>query len=254
MKPLSPWRVEILRIVRTRRLLVLVVLDLFLGCTGPLLARYAKQLFSHVSGDSAVTIIVAAPRSSDGILGYYRSAMQVGLIGVVVITALAVCFDSRPTLSVYYRVRSPVRPHVIPRVTVSLLAACVAYTLGFLMAWYETTVLIGAPPAGRTVEVWALGLCFTAFAVSLTFVLSAIFRGTLATVGSAVAVVLLMPILDGVRGISAYLPSQLTTLPSALYQGTAHGSTAAAVLTSAAVAVVGAVVALGLVSRRNVWS
>jgi ABC-2 type transport system permease protein len=254
VKPLSPWRVEVLRIARTRRLTVLAFLYLFLGGTGPLMARFAKELFSHLSGDSTVTIIVADPRPADGILSYYKSAMQVGLIAAVVITALAVCFDARPTLSVYYRTRSSVRTHLVPRLVVTLLAVCAAYTLGFLFAWYETAALIGAPPAARTVQVWALGLCFTAFAVTLTFALSAVFRGTLATVGTTIAVVLVLPILDGVRGVSGYLPSRLTTIPTALYHGSPHQSPAAAVLVSVAVAGVGAAVALATIGRRKVWS
>ncbi|MDX6352961.1 MAG: type transport system permease protein [Streptomyces sp.] len=252
MKPLSPWRVELLRINRTRRLLVLAALQIFLGATGPLVARYAQQIFSRVSGSSAVTITVAAPRPADGILGYYKSAMQVGLVACAVVTALAVCMDSRPALSVFYRTRSNTSRLMAPRLALTLLAACGTYTLGFLFAWYETLVLIGAPAVVPTVETWSLGLGYTAFAVVLTFIVSGFSTSSLASVGTTVAVMILLPVLGGVRVLSDWVPSRLTTLPPDIYHGVSHPSPVPPVLVTVAIAVAGGALALRRVSRRRV--
>ncbi|MFI6055872.1 hypothetical protein ACIBCO_38080 [Streptomyces violascens] len=252
MSGLSLWRVEILRITRTRRLLVLSALYTFLGASGPLMARYAREIFSRLSGSSTVTITVAAPRPADGILGYYKSAMQLGLIACVVVTALAVCLDSHSALSVFYRTRSRVSRLLAPRLALTLLATGAVYSLGFLFAWYETYTLIGPPDTVATTQTWGLGLCYTAFAVVLTFMASAFFRTTLGTVGTTIAVVILLPTLGGVRSISAYLPSRLTTLPTEIYLESSHRSAVPVLLVIVAVTFIGGTVALRLIGRRRV--
>ncbi|MGY5011933.1 hypothetical protein ACWCY6_28250 [Streptomyces sp. 900105755] len=252
MNSLPPWRIELLRIARTRRLLVLGALYLFLGASGPLLARYSREIFSRLSGSSTVTITVAAPRPADGILGFYKSAMQMGLIACVVITGLAVCIDSRAALSVFYRTRSRAPRLLAPRLTVTLVTTAVAYSIGFMFAWYETYALIGAPAVATTVQSWALGLCYTAFAVMLTFIVSAFFRTTLGVVGTTIVLIILMPIIGGIKTLAPYLPSLLVTLPTDLYQEPTHRSPTSALLVTLAVSIVGGAVALRLIARRRV--
>lgn len=250
MTGLSIWRVEMLRLVRTRRLLVLGCLYLFLGATGPLLARYAQQIFSQVSS-SSVKITVAKPVPADGILGFYKSATQLGLIACIVITALGVCLDARPPLSVYYRTRAAVTRLLLPRLVASAIAAGAAYTLGMLFAWYETAVLIGAPRVTTTLATWALGLAYTLFAVGLTFVVSGLVRGTLAVVGTAIGLVIVLPIVGNLPALSRWVPSRLTTLPADLYHHTGSTSAAAALTVSAVLAVVGVPAALRQLDRRE---
>jgi ABC-2 type transport system permease protein len=249
MNTLSTWRVELLRLVRTRRLLVLGCLYVFLGATGPLLARYAQQIFSRVSS-STVKITVAKPTPADGMLGFYKSATQLGLIACIVITALGVCVDARPALSVYYRTRAPVGRLLPPRLVASAAAAGAAYTLGLLFAWYETAALIGAPPVGPTLGTWALGLAYTLFAVALTFIVSGLLRGTLAVVGTAIGIVIVLPIAGGVPALSRWVPSRLTTLPTDLYQHSGAPMVAALAVTGAIV-VLGVPAALRLLDRRQ---
>jgi ABC-2 type transport system permease protein len=249
MTGLSIWRVELLRLVRTRRLLVLGFLYLFLGATGPLLAKYAQQIFSKVSS-SSVKITVAKPTPADGILGFYKSATQLGLIACIVITGLGVCLDARPPLSTYYRTRAGIPRLLLPRLVASAVAAGAAYTFGLLFAWYETAVLIGAPDVGKTTATWALGLVYTLFAVALTFIVSGALRGTLAVVGCAIGIVIVLPIVGGVPALSRWVPSRLATLPADLYHG-AGASSAAALVVTAAIVAVGVPAALRLLDRRQ---
>lgn len=251
MSGASTWRVEWWRLVRTRRLLVLAFLYLFLGCAGPLVAKYAQQLFSGVSGSRTVTITVARARPADGVLGFYKSAMQLGLIACIVIAGLAFCVDGRPALSTYYRTRSSMVRVLVPRLVMAAAAAAAAFTLGFLFAVYETVALIGAPALGDTAQTWALGVTYTVFAVVLTFIVSAVLRGTLAVVGTAIGVVILLPIVGNITALSRWVPSRLTSLPTDLFQGASDTSPLAALAVCGLVAALGVLVGLRLLEGRT---
>lgn len=254
MKGLSAWRVEWFRLFRTRRALVLAALYLFLGASGPLIAKYAQQIFAHASNTSTVTITVASPTPEDGILGYTKSAMQLGLVACIVIAGLAVCLDSRPGLSIYYRTRTGVARILMPRLVVSVVASCLAYTLGMALAYYETIVLIGWPALGATAETWALNVVYTAFAVALTFLAAALSRGALGAVGIAIGLVLLLPIIGSLKAVARYLPSELTSLPTDIFHRVGHPSPLPAVLVTVAVGGVGVVAALQRVTHRELRS
>lgn len=248
---MSVWRVEILRVVRTRRLLALLVLYSFLGASGPLVVTYAQQLFDRLSNSATVRITVVQARPADGILSYYKSAMQLGLVACIVVAGLAMSLDARTGLSVYYRTRAQVPAILLPRLVVSAASACVAYTVGLLVAWYETAVLLGPPDTASVVGTWGLGLTYTAFAVSLTLLCSALFRSSLGAVGATIVVVLLLPILGSLPRISGYLPSRLLTLPTEIFAGAGRPSPASAVLATVAVAVACSGVAVVAMGRRR---
>lgn len=251
MTGLSIWRVELLRVVRTRRLLALLSLYAFLGISGPLVAAYAQEIFTHLSTSATIQVTVAAPRPADGVLGYHRSAMQLGLVACIVVTGLALSLDARPALSVFYRSRARVERLLLPRLAVSASVACAAYTFGLLLAWYETATLIGSPGFGPVAVTWGLGMAYTAFAVALTLMCSALFRSTLGAVGAAVVVVLALPLLGQLPRVATYLPSRLVTVPDDVFRHLPGVSATASLLVTAAVAVVGTAAAVAAIARRR---
>jgi hypothetical protein len=83
-----------------------------------------------------------------------------------------------------------VRALIVPSYVMTSLVAAGAFVLGALAAWYETAVLLGAPPAGRTLAAIVLTCLFLAFAVAVTAAAAYLVRGVLATAG--VTIVLLL--------------------------------------------------------------
>lgn len=249
-RELGVWKVEWMRLIRTRRLVVLLGAYAFFGVSGPLLAAYAKQIFQHAATGS-VTVTVADPVPADGLLQFTKSAMQLGLVVVIVVAALAFCVDARPALAAYYRTRSPIWRVMAPRLVVTAAAATFAYLVGLALAWYETTALIGNPGLGPVVDVAWMGVLYTLFIVSLAFVASALCRSALATVGMAVAGLFVLPLLGQVGALTAYLPS---ALQSALTPAAAGHSTSVtrALITTVVVAAIAIALARKLLQVRTV--
>lgn len=139
------WRLEWLRLVRTPRGLALGAVFLVFGLVEPVFTRYQSQLLGRVTG--GVRITFPAPTPAAALSSYVSQVTGIGLIVVVVIAAGAFTFDAHQGLATFLRTRvTSLWQLVTPRFTASAAAACAAYSLGTLAAWYATSVLIAAPP------------------------------------------------------------------------------------------------------------
>jgi ABC-2 type transport system permease protein len=212
---MSLWRLEWLRLTRTPRALTLAAVFVFFGLLEPAVARYQGQIFSHVGNGVRITFPPATP--AQGISSYASELSGVGLIVVVVIAAGAFSFDAHQGLATFLRTRvASIWQLVAPRFAVWAAAAALAYLLGTLAAWFETGLLIGAPAAAGLLAGIGCGAVYLAFAVAITALAASVVRNTLATVGIALAVLLLLPIAGTINAVDAWLPTTLASAPADL--------------------------------------
>ena len=247
---MSLWRLEWLRLVRSRRLLVLVVVYVFFGLTGPLSARYLGQILDRVGG--GIKVELPPPRPVDGLAQFASNASQICLLVVVLVAAAGLALDSRTELAIFLRTRvANVQALIVPSYVMTSLAAAGAFVLGALAAWYETAVLLGTPPTGRVLAGIVLTSLFLLFAVALTAAAAYLVRGVLATAGVTIVLLLVLALLGNIPAIGKWLP---TTLLSSL-PGLAGGEPWSKYLWAALVtlvATVGALVAaIRLADRRE---
>jgi len=240
------WRLEWLRLWRTRRWIALAAAYLIFGLLGPPLARYADVILKHFGGGQ-LRITVPKPVPADGIANFVKNSSQIGLVVVVVVSAAALAFDANPEMGAFLRTRAPnVGAIIVPRYATNAVAAAVAFVLGTLAAWYETAVLLGSLPAGRMVVGMLLGVLYLAFAVAVVALCAAIARSVLAAVMLGLAVLIALPIAGLVRGVGRWLPSDLVGALSDL----ASGAAASAYVRAAAVTIVVTPALLWLAVRR----
>jgi ABC-2 type transport system permease protein len=250
---MSLWRMEWLRLLRTHRLLALLGVYLFFGLTGPLTARYLNEILGRFAAGE-VKVQFREPTPADGISQFTGNAAQIGLLVVVMVAAAALAFDSRREMAVFLRSRvGRVRRIILPAYAMSTAAAVTALIAGSLAAWYETAVLLGPVPASTMLLGMLLGAVFLAFAVALVGLVASMAKGTLATAGISLAVLLGLAIAGnlGGRGLGRRLP---TTLVGAMAD-LVLGARPADYLPAAAVAVLATVgclwAAITLSERRE---
>lgn len=213
------WRLEWLRLVRTRRLLVILSVYAFFGLLGPLTARYMSQILGRL-GTEGIQIQFPTPKPADGIAQFVGNASQIGLLVVVMVAGSALAFDARTEMAIFLRTRvDSVRKIIIPAYAMSTAAAVLGLTLGSLAAWYETAVLLGAPPPGAMALGIVFGALFLAFAVALTGLVAGLVRGTVATIGVTLGVLLGLAIVGNVGELGRWLPTQLAGALSGLVAG-----------------------------------
>jgi ABC-2 type transport system permease protein len=219
-QPMNLWRLEWLRLRRTPRALTMAAVFVFFGLLQPILTKYQSQLLGHVGNGVRISFPPATPAA--GVSGYFGELAGTGLIVVVVIAAGAFTFDAHHGLAIFLRTRVTGSWRLIaPRYTVNAGAAGLAFVLGAL-AGYETFLLIGAPAVGGMIAAMLCGVVYLGYAVAVTAFAATLVRGTLATVGVALAALFALPIAGIYRPIADWLPSALTSAPAALLSGTHH--------------------------------
>lgn len=212
------WKLEWIRLVRTKRWVALVGVYVFFGLVGPLTARYISEILESFGG--SVQVVVPDPVAADGIASYVSNAAQIGLLVSVGVAASALAFDAKPQIGVFLRTRvASVRTIIAPRYLVTTAAVAVSFLLGSVAALYESTVLMGALPFGGWLGGTLLGCLYLAFAVAVVAAVAGKTQSVLVTVVVAIAVLLLLPIVGIVPDVGEWLPSHLVGAVDALVRG-----------------------------------
>jgi ABC-2 type transport system permease protein len=234
---MNPWRLEWLRMTRSPRGIALILVYVFFGFVGPLLAKYMAQLARYASSD--ITIVAPAPKPAFGIVNFVSQGSQTGMIVLIIVAAGVLSFDARRGLATFYRTRAPGTFALIwPRFVATATLAVTAYVLGTAAAWFETAVLLGRLPTGRVLLGVGLEAVFLVFAVAVVAAASTFARGTLATAGIAFAVLLVvLPVAGTVKSVAGWLPTRLLTAPGALVTDAAVADYSRAVAVSLAATV-----------------
>jgi ABC-2 type transport system permease protein len=214
-RPMSLWRLEWLRLTRTPRAIALAAVFLFIGLIEPIVTRYLRDIVGHLSHGARISLPLPSP--ADGLNSYVSEITLVGLVIVVAVATGALTFDTRSGISTFLRTRvGGMTTVVLPRVAVTAAAAAVAYLLGTLGAWYETTVLLGSLPVGGVLAGIVCGAVYMVFAVAVTALAASLARSAIGTIGIALAILILIPIAGSLHAIDNWLPSALVNAPVGL--------------------------------------
>ncbi len=216
---MSLWRLEWLRLVRTRRLVALVGVYVFFGLLGPVTARYLNEILERFGED--VVVQFPDPVPADGIAQFTANANQIGLLVAVVVAAGALVVDAVPEMSIFLRTRvADVRRLLTPRLAMSFAAVSAAFLVGLLGAWYETVVLLGALPFGALAAGSLLTIVYMGMVVALTAAVGSRLGSVLGTVAATVVVLLVLPLVGLVEVVGRWLPSHLLGAMDALIRNT----------------------------------
>jgi ABC-2 type transport system permease protein len=215
LRRMTLWRLEWLRLVRTPRAISLAVLFIAIGLIEPVVTKYENTIFAHLG--NGVRISSPPPTPADGLNAYVSEVLLVGLILVVVLAASALTFDASQGRAIFLRTRVASSWQLLaPRAAVTAGAAAVAYLLGTLAAWYETSLLLGSLPAPQVLAGVLYGAVYLGFAVAVTALAASLARSTIATSGIAFMILLILPVLGSVRVLARWLPSALVNAPVGL--------------------------------------
>jgi ABC-2 type transport system permease protein len=183
---MSPWRLEVLRLWRTRRLIALAAPFVLLGLGLPILTHDLPELAKHSSG--GVRVIAPPPTPVDALRGFGQNAAQLGTLVIVVVAAATLAIDARPALAAFYRSRARrASILVLPRYVTVCLAATLSLGFGVLCVWYETDALIGPLRPGALAAGFGLEAFWVWFCVAVVALWASLARGVPAAVGATLA-------------------------------------------------------------------
>lgn len=204
------WKLEIIRIWRTRRIIALVAVFLIVGLLDPILVRYLADLVG--SNNTNITVTVPPPTPEAALAQFGSSIASIGTLVTVVVAAGSFTIDSRPALAAFYRsrVRKPT-DLLLPRFLTVYVATCVALLVGIIAAWYETYVLIGPVQPGRLAIGFGFEALWTLLAIAVVALWSTTLRSVLAVVAWSIAILLVFSLISMVHVLAPWSPSALSS-------------------------------------------
>lgn len=239
------WRLELLRLVRTHRWMIVFGVYAFFAVTGPLLATFLNEIISRFGGD--VTIIAPDPKPVDGLALFLDNAGQLGLLAVVIVGAGALAVDARPEVAAFLRTRVERATRLLtPRFVVVTGAAVAALVVGTGIAWAMTAALIGGLPATPVVVGTLYGALYLAFVVAVLAAVAGFTRTQVGAVFATLLILIAFPMIGLVAAVRPWLPSELLMAAAPLVEG----ASAADYLRSAAVTVTSTAGLLAVAVRR----
>jgi ABC-2 type transport system permease protein len=249
--PMSLWRLEWLRLTRTRRLVALIAVYAFFGLTSPPLARYMNEILERVG--SGVQIVAPPAGAAQGLATYVSNTNQLGLLVYVLIVSSAVAFDSQREMAVFLRTRvARYRVLLVPKYLVPVAAGAAAFTLGTAATWFGTVVLLGDVDSLAVLSATALEILYLAFIGAVAAALGARLNSVLTTAAGTIAVALTLGIIGTIGSLGDWLPSHLLSALTFLpLGGEAHTFIPSALLTGAATAAL-LILAARLGDRREI--
>lgn len=249
---MSLWRLEWLRLTRTRRWIALVAVFGCFGAAGPLVTKHLASIVKSAGGNSNIQVIVKHQTAVDGINAYLGYAQQIGTLVIVLIAAAALAFDSRPEGSAFLRTRASTSQIILPKFTVTAAGSAIAYISGSLIAWYEADVLLGTLPVPPTLAGLAFGTLFMVFLVAVVALAASICRGMIGVAAASIGLLIALPILGALGVDQGLLPTHLFGALGDLPKGAAFHSYLIAAATTLVVTMAALMVAVHLSARREI--
>jgi ABC-2 type transport system permease protein len=206
---LSPWRLELLRLWRTQRLIALAVAFGLVGLGIPILDHHLPEILKHAHG-GGVRIIVPPPTPAQTLADVGNNISQLGTLVLVMVAAASLAIDARPPLATFYRTRArDPKTLLLPRYAAVTIAGVLTLALGVLAAWYETAVLIGPPGVLALAGGFGLEAAWLCFAVATVAAWASFTPGVLAITGASLASLLSLALLANIPALSTWSPAAL---------------------------------------------
>jgi ABC-2 type transport system permease protein len=260
LAPTSLLRLELVRWVRTHRLLGLSALFLLLGLCLPIMAANLAWLFERSPETRALADSLPDPTPAAGIGAYVGQVNQLGMVVLIAAVAGPLSpYGSRNAGLYHWSLTRGTRygrlpasaTLLLPRFAVAAAATVLVYLLGMVGAWYETAVLIGAPNPADLLAATALSCLYLVWVGAVVALIGARAAGQIVTASLSVLVVLVAGVAQQVPWIGTAMPGRLLSAPANLLNGdgVADYLPAAGVALASTVALLA--IAAGVLDRRE---
>lgn len=230
------WRLEWLRLTRTRRVFALLGVYVFFGATAAPLARYLTDILQQFGG--GVQVVMPPPTPVDGFANYVSSANQLGLLVYVLVISSTLAFDAQHEMAVFLRTRVPRLGRILlPKYVVNVAAGAGAFAIGMLATWYGTVLLLGSVDTLAVIEGTFAAVLYLAFVGALAAAFASRLHSVVTTAMATLAVAALLGLVGSFAAIGKWLPSHLlgglTELPAGVSFSTYLASIATTIVAGA---------------------
>ena len=212
MKFIVAFRKEWMELVRTKRLLIALVVLVLFGMTSPLLAKMIPEIMTLVPGGEQLAGVIPPPTINDAVGQYIKNVVQFGVL-LALLFGMGSMANEKDKGTAAMVLSKP-----LPR-AIFLMAKIAAYASLFTLAiaisgaacYYYTFVLFGKIELVPYLQLNGLILLYLLVYVSLTVFFSTLTKTQYIAIGMTFGTLILFGIIGAIPGWGIYIPDLLVS-------------------------------------------
>ena len=217
MKFLAAFEKEWLELVRTKRLLIALVVLVLFGMTSPLMAKMIPEIMTLVPGGEQIALIIPTPSITDAVAQYIKNITQFGVLLALLFGMGSVANEKdKGTAAMILSKPMPRFIFLMAKIIANTLLFTLALTLAGIGCYYYTYVLFGQLPVVGFLQMNALILLYLLVYIALTVFFSTLTKTQYIAMGLSFGVVIVFGIVSAIPGMSSYVPDVLIVNASLL--------------------------------------
>lgn len=204
------FRKEWLEVSRTKKLLILSIIFLFVAISSPILAKLIPTIFKNIN-TAGITLNIPDPTWRDAIDQFIKNLGQIAMIVVVFVFAGSLAEEkNKKTLEML--LTKPVRRSnlILAKLTTAICSTAAIYIIGALIFYAYTVSLFGSFAFIDFALMAVLLLLYLLQAVAVTIFASTITSNQIIAAGTAFFFeIIVVTVLGSIDAISKYAPGYI---------------------------------------------
>jgi ABC-2 type transport system permease protein len=219
MSLIIAFRKEWMELIRSYRLMVVIIVLLFFGLTSPLLAKFTPELLRLIP-TGGISIQIPAPTVMDAIGQYIKNMAQFGILLALLLTMGAIAQEKDKGTAAMMLVKPLPRGAFLTAKFLGLAAMfAVSLVVAGIAAYYYTLLLFEAMDIVHWLVLNALLFVYVLVYVAITLFCSTLTKSQVAAGGIALGLLIILGLIGSIPGLGKYLPGELTTWGARLMSG-----------------------------------
>ena len=217
MKFIAAFQKEWQEMVRTKRLLIALVVLVLFGMTSPLMAKMIPEIMTLVPGGEQYVMLIPTPTINDAVAQYIKNITQFGVLLALLFGMGSVANEKdKGTAAMILSKPMPRFTFLLAKIAANTLLFTLALTLAGTGCYYYTYVLFGQLPIVGFLQMNGLILVYLLVYIALTVFFSTLTKTQYIAMGLSFGVVIVFGIVSAIPGMSSYIPDVLIVNASLL--------------------------------------
>lgn len=200
---------ELLEIYRSKKLLILAILFLFIAISSPILAKLIPTILKSMPETPGLTIQLPEPTWKDAVDQLIKNLSQIGMVVLIILSAGSIAEEkNKKTLEIVLTKPISRSKFILVKFISSLFVTKVVFLISMLIFYLYTISLFGSFSLLNFIWLTIFSLIALAFMISLTVFFSAISKNQIIALALAFATEAILAIIfSSIKKISDYNPS-----------------------------------------------
>lgn len=198
---------EFLEIVRTKKLIILIIIFLFVAVASPIVAKLIPTLFKNLSVQG-ISINIPMPTWRDAVDQFVKNLSQLALIVIVFMFAGSIAEEkNKKTLEIVLTKPVARSSFIFSKFAAALTVTSVVYIAGSIIFYAYTVSVFGGFSASNFALLALFLLVYLWQVISLTLFCSTLFNNQILAAGVAFFIeIVVVNIIGSIDKIAKYLP------------------------------------------------